>query len=59
MKQQMIYLDRPVPLYETPFFLKLFGWKKWRYRRDGSWVYVNDIHEVYKQLKELRDDDYL
>jgi hypothetical protein len=60
MKDHMIYLDRPVPMFRTPFFLRLFCRKKeWRYRRDGSWVYANDIHEVYKQLKELCDDDYL
>jgi hypothetical protein len=60
MKDQMIYLDRPVPMFRTPFFLRLFGRKKeWRYWYDGSWVYVNDIHEAYKQSKELRDDDYL
>lgn len=58
MKQKMLYLNRPVPMYETPFLLRLFGWKKWRYRYDGSWRYAKDIGEVIKQLKEMRDDEY-
>jgi hypothetical protein len=58
MKQKMIYINRPVPLYETPFLLRIFGWKKMRYRYDGSWRYAKDIGEVIKQLNEMRDDEY-
>lgn len=58
MKQKMLYLNRPIPLHRTPFFLRIFGYKKWRYRYNSSWRYANDIFEVYDQLKELKDDEY-
>jgi hypothetical protein len=50
----------PIPIYRTPFFLRIFGFKKWRYRIRDNWVYANDIHEVYRQLNDVDElDDIL
>jgi hypothetical protein len=60
MKETMVYVNRPIPLHKTPFFLRIFGFKKWRYHIRDNWVYANDIHEVYRQLNDIDElDDIL
>jgi hypothetical protein len=50
----------PIPIYKTPLFLRIFGYKKWRYRLHDQWIYAKDIHEVAEQLRLLDEfDDFL
>jgi hypothetical protein len=49
----------PIPIYKTPFFLRIFGYKKLRYRERGRWVYANNIHEIANYLKDYNDDLFI
>lgn len=50
----------PIPMYKTPLFLRIFGFKKWRYRLHDQWMYAKDIHEVAEQLSLLDEfDDFV
>lgn len=56
----------PVPLWPTPWYLRILGFKRWRYREKDHtykvfsknaviWKYVDSIHEIKSYTPPTRD----
>lgn len=44
----------PIPLHPTPWYLRLLGFKKWRWLYSGTfWIYVSSIDDLVNIMKEM------